>query len=121
MIYLDIQKVLSDKGIENPHLALRQMGFNVHTTSRLLRNEPSSINYGHLEILCLSLNCLPNDLLSWKPSELSKKYTHHQLDQLAPVEKDNLATKIQKLPVDKLQQIRKFVDDLSKEDENTTT
>ena len=119
MIYLDIQKVLSDKGIENPHLALRQMGFNVHTTSRLLRNEPSSINYGHLEILCLSLNCLPNDLLSWKPSELSKKYTHHQLDQLAPVEKDNLAAKIQKLPVDKLQQIRKFIDELSEEGDKT--
>ncbi len=115
MIYLDIQKVLSDKGIENPHVALRQMGFNVHTTSRLLRNERNSISYKHLEVLCLGLNCLPSDLLSWKPCSLSAHQPQHQLHKLASVQKDNLAVKLQQLPVEKLQQIRQFIDGLSEE------
>ncbi len=118
MLLLNIYRVCQDKGIENPHKFLRKNGFTPHTTSRILTSKVKSINFGHLEQLCLLLNCTPDTLFNWKYNDTTGIYKKHELNKLRHDEnKGNILEKLKQLPSDKIEQIRNFIDNIAQEEE----
>ena len=115
MLVLDLYRVFEDKGIENPQRFLKRNGFTVHTTFKLLNNKVVSISFRHMEQLCLLLNCSVEDLFSWHNEDASGKYDKHPLLKLKRGEhKGNITNKLKSLPPDKLIEVRKYIDQLSK-------
>jgi len=118
MLVLDLYRVFEDKGIENPHRFLNKNGFTVHTTFKLLNNKVGSISFRHMEQLCLLLNCLPDDLFSWKSVEVTGNYNHPVLMKLDRGErKGNITSQLKSLSPDKLNEVRKYIDQISKTEE----
>ena len=115
MLQLDLYRVFEDKGIENPARYLKKNGFTAHTTFRLLNNQVESISFRHLEQLCLLLNCSVEDLFSWHNETASAMYVHHPLSKLKRGErKGSITNQLKTLPLDKLNDIRNCIDQLSK-------
>jgi DNA-binding Xre family transcriptional regulator len=120
MIKLDLIRILDDKGIEKPNLFLKKNGFTAHTASRLLNNKVDSINFKHLETICLVLNCTIDDLFSWSHENSTELYKDHALQKLKRGEKKgSIIKKLKDLPADKLNAVRNFIDDLAKNTDNS--
>lgn len=115
MLKLDLQRLFEDKGIENPNQYLVKNGLTPHTVSRLLNNRVSSISFKHLEAICLLLNCTIDDLFAWEPTDKSDALKDHSLQKLKRgKKKGNIIGKLKALPASKLNQVRDFIEELSK-------
>lgn len=115
MLHLDLYRVFEDKGIDNPHHFLKQNGFTAHTTSRLLNNKVESISFKHLEQICLLLNCSIDDLFSWKNNDKTGLYKNHELQKLKRGQrKGNITNSLKQLPLNKLNDVRNYIDQIAK-------
>ena len=113
MLYLDIPKACSNKGIGDARKFLVNIGFNHSAVTRMLNNSFESLRLPAIEKICLHLNCSPNELLSWQPSEGDKSLNNHALDKLKPIaDKDSIVGKLKQLPPEKLDKLREFLGDL---------
>jgi DNA-binding Xre family transcriptional regulator len=115
MLQLDIAGMMNDREIANHYLFLTKNGFAHYTASRLINNKFKSISFAHLSKLCLLLRCTPNDLLIWKSDVNENKNVSQPVQQLKPIIiKPLLSTRLQHLPIDKLREIKKAIDDVIK-------
>jgi DNA-binding Xre family transcriptional regulator len=115
MLKLDLTRIMEDKGIENASQFFKKNGLTAHTTSRLLNNKVSSISFKHIETICLLLNCTIDDLFSWENDNKTGIYKDHSLQKLTRgKKKGNIVGKLKDLPVDQLNQVRDFIEELAK-------
>jgi DNA-binding Xre family transcriptional regulator len=115
MLYIDIQKACSNKGVSDPRKFLLSIGFSHAATSRMLNNTYESLKFEAVEQICLHLNCTPNELMSWKPKD-NANATNHALDKLKPIAaQDSITGKLKRLSPDKLEKLRDFLGDLENE------
>lgn len=114
MIYLDLKRIFEDKGINNPNQFLWKNGFTRHTAHNLLNNKTVGISFKHLEQLCLLLGCSPNELLTWHNTNKISVLPNHSLQAIKKERsKGNINQTLQQLPVNKLNELRNFLDNLS--------
>ena len=116
MLYLDLLKICSNKGIEDPRRWLVKNGFSQVAASRMIKPIYESINYATLEKLCILLHCTPSDLMSWQPKEGSTIPDNHPLQQMKrqPPEK-SINKRLKTLPPEKLAALQQFLDTLELE------
>ena len=67
MLTLDITPIIRARGIEKPFTYLVKAGFTRHAATNILNSKTSTFRLDHIEKICLTLNCEPNDILIWKP------------------------------------------------------
>jgi len=115
MLLFDLPFILAEKGITNPAAFLRQAGFPPHTVSRLLNESRYRVTYDQIETLCIHLHCTPNELLRWEPPRGVDVPSGHPLQKLRRSNEKSLAAKLLKLPVEKLDKLRAFVEKLETE------
>jgi DNA-binding Xre family transcriptional regulator len=116
MLKLNLLRAISDKGVENPNRFLRDCGITSYTASRLLNDRIESINFKHLEIICLGLRCTINDLFVWKPDKNTVDADLQPLQKLKPKAKQgDLNQKLRQLPFDKMDELRNYLDKLNTE------
>jgi DNA-binding Xre family transcriptional regulator len=114
MIYLNLKPIFEAKGIDNPNHFLWKNGFTRHSAHNLLNNKTAGISFRHLEQLCLLLGCSPNDLLTWQQTNKTNVLPTHSLQTLTKEKsKGSITQTLRQLPVNKLQELRNFLDDLS--------
>lgn len=114
MIYLNLKPIFEAKGIDNPNYFLWKNGFTRHTAHNLLNNKTEGINFRHLEQLCLILGCSPNDLFTWHNTDQINVLPTHSLQALKKEKsKGSITHTLQQLPVNKLNELRIFLDNLS--------
>lgn len=81
---------------------------------RLNNGKVRSMNLDHLLELCEQLRCTPNDLLNYKP-KTGKVVGDHPLRELVRTETPlNPMDSISMLPLDKVEELQKFIRELSK-------
>ncbi len=116
MLYFNIRRIISQRGIASPNKLLMKYGFTAYTASRILNNQVSGLSNEQLEKLCLALHCTPNDLYAWKKPSDGNITPDHPLHALLPKpESLNMVQQLQELPLEKLEEIRKFIEDMPKE------
>ena len=110
MLYLNLNRLMRDKGIERPHLFLTKNGFPSYTASRLINNKVSAINTRHLEKLCNAFHCTINDLFVWEPSSETIIADNHPLQKLkAKANNINIGSKLRELSPQKLEEVKEFL------------
>jgi DNA-binding Xre family transcriptional regulator len=68
MITIFIEPLMRAKGLKPSASLLHKWGINRMMASRIIKGDISQIQFEVLEILCANLNCTPNDLLNYNPS-----------------------------------------------------
>ncbi len=61
MIRLNVMELLEKKG-KTKYWLYNQLGMSYQNFSRMIKNETKSIRYDNIEMMCLLLECTPNDL-----------------------------------------------------------
>jgi DNA-binding Xre family transcriptional regulator len=90
MLILDILPIINARGIEKPFSYLVKAGFTRHASTSILNSKTSIFRLDHIEKICLTLNCEPNDILVWKPDENIKYSENNSLNIL--IKKENKET-----------------------------
>lgn len=67
MLKLNVFPVFKARGIGNPYYFMVKLGLSPYTVNNILNNGVNSLHFKHVELLCKSLMCEPNDLLEWTP------------------------------------------------------
>jgi len=113
MLYLNLERVLNQKGITNHSIFLQQIGIKGYVVRRMLKVNPTRIDIDLLWILCKELNCTPNDLFSVKASAAPNLQAKHALKNLVREKQAApISRKLVNLPLDKLAQVQELVDKL---------
>lgn len=68
MIKLNVLELLEKRG-KTKYWLNKQLGMSYTNFTRMVNNETQSIQYKNIEIMCLLLDCTPNDLFVLTPDE----------------------------------------------------
>lgn len=96
-IVLHLAPILVARNINHPSAFLIKMGISTVTATKILKGKAVQITFKQLTLLCLHLNCTPNDLFALRemqftsPHELQK--LHALSDAQLPTISDFLAGK----------------------------
>ncbi len=116
MLYLDLKKVMADRGIDYPNKFLHAHGFTDVMASNMVRGKMKGTSWKNIEQLCLALNCSPTELFSWQPDEGVTVAPNHPLQKLVVTEDAGaLGRQIRALSPEKIEQLRGFVKDLAQD------
>ncbi|HVT84728.1 MAG TPA: helix-turn-helix transcriptional regulator [Chitinophagaceae bacterium] len=115
MLKLNLISLLESRGVENPQRYLSGKGLPYYTVSRLVNNKLDKIPLATLEKLCMICNCTPDELFVWEPDAATTATADHPLQKLkAKPKKANPVDRIKKLPLEKIEQLQQFIDELEK-------
>lgn len=112
MLYLNLKRVMRLRGVDNHYKLLLDLGFAPATVRNLLNNRVWRMDFEHLEKLCLALNCTPNDVLEWLPSETQANPEAQALIKLTRNKDGDLPKLLKDLPIEKFEQIVGILQDL---------
>lgn len=87
MLHLNLKKLFRARGIEKPYTFLVKSGFVPFTAHKYKTGEVDQIRLNHIEQLCISLNCTPNDIFEWQPNDLLDDRRDHPLQAIRRKEK----------------------------------
>ena len=111
MLKFTCKNVMTARGINEKQRYMRENGLSYHKCYRLLTVDLNSINLYDLEKLCLALNCTPNDLFEWTPDKPEEDTDTTALGGLKTSSRQtNLSKIIKQLPLDKLNEIAKILE-----------
>ena len=68
MIRLNVLELLEKRG-KTKYWLNKQLGMSYTNFTRMVNNETQCIQYENIEIMCLLLDCTPNDLFVLTPDE----------------------------------------------------
>lgn len=113
MLYLNIKRVMSLRGVNNHYKMLLDLGFAPATARNFLSNAVWRITFENLEKLCLALNCTPNDLIEWLPPENQTNPDAQALIKMKRNRDEDLSKLLKTLPIEKFEQIAEILQDLN--------
>ncbi|MDI1256251.1 MAG: helix-turn-helix transcriptional regulator [Flavobacterium sp.] len=79
-IILDLWPILKARNIKFPSAFLIKAGINNRTLVKMMNGEAVQVNFRQLTILCMNLNCTPNDLFVLRDMQLPE---FHALNTLS--------------------------------------
>ena len=82
-VILNLKPILTARNIIHPTAFLIKMGINNATANKMLKGNAVQINFKQLTLLCVNLNCTPNDLFVVRDMQLAE---NHQLNKLRKME-----------------------------------
>jgi len=112
MLVLNINGLLTDRGIERQHLFLQKLGIGRTSATNLLHNGYSFINTLHLSKICYALNCSPSELFVWIDSPNYPLSEGHTLQKLKKKDKPPVAARIRNLNADQLDKLTAFLEEI---------
>lgn len=116
MLNLNIKRVMLLRGIESPYRALVSLGFAPVTAKNLLENKTKRIEFRQLERICFYLNCTPNDLLEWQPSEQTANPSQYELIKLKHENSEDMRKLLRSVPIDKFDEFAGLIQELKEKE-----
>lgn len=117
MLYFNPNRMFELRGIDRAHAALVKAGIAPATATKLLNYHSDRLTVAHIGIICELLNCTPNDLFFYKPSEKKPLADNHALNALIRTTKPaRLSEIIKDIPADKLSQLENILQDLKNQE-----
>ena len=110
MLALNLMPIFKARGIERPYSYLVKAGFTSHSAHLILNSKSRVFRLDHIERLCKTLICEPNDLLVYVPNNDEHISEEHPLNNLRQTHeaKDMKAT-LATLPFKQLKEITKQI------------
>ncbi len=82
MITFYVKELMISKGYKYPNNTLRKLGFHYTQASHLLSGKARSLSLNHVEMLCIFLNCTPNDIMNFTPDQKDYIQSTHPLNEV---------------------------------------
>jgi DNA-binding Xre family transcriptional regulator len=114
MLSINLTPIFKARGIERPYSFLVNAGFNAHTAHSLLAGTTRAFKLDHIELLCKSLICEPNDLLAFTPNKNEVYLPEHPLLKLK--QEDDAGNWTQTLATLPYKQLKKISQQINKGD-----
>jgi len=113
MLSLNLTPIFKARGIEKPFSYLVKAGLSAHSAHAIVNSNTRSFRLDHIELLCRTLICEPNDLLLWAPDKDKQYSDDHPLFKLQQQDnakdmKKTMAT----LPYKQLKEITKQINNV---------
>lgn len=114
MLYLNVKRVLTLRGIDKPYAFLVKNGFSHPTAINFINGRTLQIKIRQIEQLCLLLNCEPSDLFEWRETDKSPAIEENQaLNNLKRERSAPTITEIvNELPFGKMEEIGELLKQL---------
>ena len=110
MLRFNFTRVFKSRGIEKPFSYLVKNGFSGNFATRIANNRIDKMNLRDVERFCELLQCTPNDLLQWTPSQADENNEKHPLFPIRHSQKAVELTKVlSSVPLDRLQEIESII------------
>ncbi len=114
MLSLNLHPIFRARGIERPYSFLVKAGLSPHSANAILSSQTRVFRLDHIELLCRTLVCEPNDLVVFTPNKDQNLSPEHPLNNLKHSEsgkdmRETLAT----MPFKQLQEITKQINGLT--------
>lgn len=113
MLVFNPRRIFALRGVEKPSAFLARQGIAPSTAIKFMKAQSSMFKISYVEMICVTMNCTPNDLFDWKPDAKTNLPENHPLRALERTEKiKNIRELLHDLPVEKLSQIENLVNEL---------
>lgn len=110
MIQLNLQRIFTARGIDQPYKFLVRNGFVPFTAHKYKNSKVDHIRLDHIEKLCVVLNCTPNDLFEWNPDDLLDDRADHPLQKIRRRDKTiEISKMLSNVSLEKLEEIEKLL------------
>ena len=110
MLTFNFSRIFKARGIDKPFSYLVKVGYSDNFATRIVNNRIKRIDLTELEKLCELLQCTPNDLLEWIPSNKDKTNDKHPLNPIKRSDKVVQLTQIlNSVPLDRLSEIENVI------------
>lgn len=114
MLYINLRKILTDRGIERHIPYLKKIGIPRYTAGTMLSPGSKYLGLEHAERICLALKCTPNDLLGWQPDPAAAVPDDHPLHKLRPKEQ-SLSQQLRTLSAEQLNAVQQFIETMQEQ------
>lgn len=112
MLSLNLTPIFQVRGIDKPYSFLVKAGFSPHSATNILNNKTRIFRLDHVELLCKTLFCEPNDLLLWTPEKETDYAENFPLSKLKLTDTDNnWKETFAKMPFKQLKEVTKTIID----------
>jgi DNA-binding Xre family transcriptional regulator len=110
MLKFNLKRVLKIKGVTNPSMYLFKAGFKRQIAHRIATDKFKNLTPEQIELLCFNLECTPNDLFEFTPTNTKYDYTAHPLSALKrETEPPDLRNITLGIPIDKMDEFNSMV------------
>ena len=110
MLKIDLNPIFQARGIDRAYSFLVKAGFTAHSATAILNNSTRNIKIDHIELLCKSLVCAPNDILSFMADKDQVLADGHPLLKLQHQDDNqNFRQSLATIPFDQLKEITKEI------------
>lgn len=98
------------RAIERPYSFLVKSGFVPFTAHKYKNGKVEHIRLDHIEKLCTTLHCTPNDIFEWVPNDLLDDRADHPLQKIRRREKKiEISKLLSKMSLEKLEEIEAMI------------
>ncbi|MFA6598617.1 MAG: helix-turn-helix transcriptional regulator [Ignavibacteriaceae bacterium] len=118
MLTYNLKKHFKLRGITSPTRFLMEIGFTKQIAYNIARNNFTGLSPKHLEKLCLSLNCTPNDLMEWEPDKQIAQPEKFSLNKLRPAQFGDLWNFAKDVPYEKMGELIAQIEEAKKKINN---
>jgi DNA-binding Xre family transcriptional regulator len=102
-IVLNLTPLFVARQIQTPLTYLIKIGISNVSAQKMINNKSVQINFKQLSILCLSLDCTPNELFAIPKKTLPANHTLHQLRDINnDVKKDEVTLWLKTKSIDEV-------------------
>ncbi|MFY0482280.1 helix-turn-helix domain-containing protein [Flavobacterium sp. PLA-1-15] len=91
-IVLNLEPIMTLRNVKYPSAFLVKLGLNQGSVSKMLKGEAVQLNFQQLTLMCVHLNCTPNDLFSLREMKVPATHALTALPVYAPKEKETTVT-----------------------------
>ena len=115
MLKYNLQKMFAARGITNKSLFLQKCGFTRTVVYRIINDGYRNLTLKQLEVLCIELNCTPNDILEWTPGKTGQLKEDMPLKKLLVNEsRTNILNTVKDVPYEKLNVLVQKIEEIKK-------
>jgi DNA-binding Xre family transcriptional regulator len=113
MLVFNPKRIFALRGVEKPTSFLVKQGIAPSTAIKFMKAHSSMFKVSYVEMICIGMNCTPNDLFDWYEDSKVKLPENHPLRALERTEKiKNIRELLHDLPVEKLSQVEGLINEL---------
>lgn len=110
MLVFNPLRMFRMRGIARPERELIKTGISPGAATKYLHYHNIRLTIGHIEKICVLLNCTPNELFEWRSKSNENLSENHSLNSLKrDQEPENLSEILKNVPVEKLSELNEFV------------
>ncbi len=117
MLRYNFERAVKARGIDQVYRYFLNRGVETHLASKIRQNKVTRMHPDSLEKVCLILRCTPNDIMEWVPDNKQAADTNQPLQALRRNDKlVDLTRSLNALPLDKIEEVGRFIDEQINED-----